>query len=321
VLPLLPNVESVPPHPKNESENHMPHPRHTVLAAAVAAGTALALTLSGCSSPAPAETPGADASDAPLASLVPDEFRDGLNVASGIYAPMVMRSDSGEWSGFDYDLGQAMSAELGIPFTFEVQDFTSIIPSLQSKKHDIIMFGMNDTAKREEVLDFVDYFEAGLAILVEKGNPEGITGLSDLCGKTVAVAKGTTQAEFVASESAKCAAGSITSIELPTENDAILAVKSGQAVADIFDAAPAAHTAQTSGDGEDFEVVHDPAHPNGYGVAYTGIGVLTENADLTKALEAALQAVIDDGTYTSLLEKYELSAYGVPDAIVNGATK
>ena len=300
----------------------MPHPRITALTAVVAAGTALLLLLSGCSSPA--ESPKADASadaDAPLASLVPAEFRDGLNVASGIYAPMVMRSDSGEWSGFDYDLGQAMSAKLGIPFTFEVQDFTSIIPSLQSKKHDIIMFGMNDTAKRQEVLDFVDYFQAGLAILVEKGNPEGITGLSDLCGKSVAVAKGTTQAEFVASESAKCSTGSITSIELPTENDAILAVKSGQAVADVFDAAPAAHTAQTSGDGEDFEVVHDPAHPNGYGVAYTGIGVLKQNADLTKALQAAVQAVIDDGTYASLLKKYDLSDYSVSSALVNGATR
>lgn len=294
--------------------------RTTALTTVVAAGGVLLLSLSGCSSPAP-RTTATTSADAPLASLVPDAFKDGIHVASGIYAPMVMRSDSGEWSGFDYDLGQALSAELGVPFTFEVQDFTSIIPSLQSKKHDIIMFGMNDTAKREEVLDFTDYFQAGLAILVEKGNPAGITSMSDLCGKSVAVAKGTTQAEFVASESAKCASGSITSIELPTENDAILAVKSGQAVADVFDAAPAAYTAQTSGDGKDFEVVHDPANPAGYGVAYTGIGVLKENADLTKALEAALQAVMDDGTYADLLAKYDLSDYGVPSATVNGATK
>lgn len=294
--------------------------RTTALTTVVAAGGVLLLSLSGCSSPAPTTTATTSA-NAPLASLVPAAFKDGINVASGIYAPMVMRSDSGEWSGFDYDLGQALSAELGVPFTFEVQDFTSIIPSLQSKKHDIIMFGMNDTAKREEVLDFTDYFQAGLAILVEKGNPAGITSMSDLCGKSVAVAKGTTQAEFVASESAKCASGSITSIELPTENDAILAVKSGQAVADVFDAAPAAYTAQTSGDGKDFEVVHDPANPAGYGVAYTGIGVLKENADLTKALEAALQAVMDDGTYAELLAKYDLSDYGVPSATVNGATK
>lgn len=285
-----------------------------------AAAAALLLPLSACAS-GTSDAASTPSSSAPLASLVPAEFRDGINVASGVYAPMVMRSDDGAWSGFDYDLGQALSAQLGVPFTFEVQDFTSIIPSLQSKKHDIIMFGMNDTAKREEVLDFVDYFEAGLAILVEKGNPEGITGLSDLCGKTVAVAKGTTQAEFVATESAKCATGSITSIELPTENDAILAVKSGQAVADVFDAAPAAYTAQTSGDGKDFEVVHDAANPAGYGVAYTGIGVLKQNADLTKALETALQAVIDDGTYATLLAKYNLSDYGVPSALVNGATK
>lgn len=287
------------------------------IAGSVAVGAALLLTLSGCAAPDTA-APTPSMSAAPLASLVPAEFSDGINVASGIYAPMVTRSDTGEWGGFDYDLGQSMSAQLGVPFTFEVQDFTSIIPSLQSQKHDIIMFGMNDTAKRREVLDFVDYFEAGLAIMVEKGNPAGITSMSDLCGKSVAVAKGTTQADFVAAESAKCASGTITSIELPTENDAILAVKSGQAVADVFDAAPAAYAAQTSGKGDDFEVVHDPANPAGYGVVFTGIGVLKENSALTSALEAALQAVIDDGTYTTLLQKYDLGDYAVPAATVNG---
>ncbi|CAN3701802.1 MULTISPECIES: transporter substrate-binding domain-containing protein [unclassified Microbacterium] len=287
------------------------------IAGSVAVGAVLLLTLAGCAAPNTA-APTPSMSAAPLASLVPAEFSDGINVASGIYAPMVTRSDTGEWGGFDYDLGQAMSAQLGVPFTFEVQDFTSIIPSLQSQKHDIIMFGMNDTAKRREVLDFVDYFEAGLAIMVEKGNPAGITSMSDLCGKSVAVAKGTTQADFVAAESAKCASGAITSIELPTENDAILAVKSGQAVADVFDAAPAAYAAQTSGDGDDFEVVHDPANPAGYGVVFTGIGVLKENSALTSALEAALQAVIDDGTYTTLLQKYDLGDYAVPAATVNG---
>jgi len=288
---------------------------------AAALGVALtAVGLTACSTPADPATPPASG-DAKLSDLLPEKYADGINVASGVYAPMEFLNDDGKFTGFDYDLGQAIGDLLGTKLTFETQDFTSIIPSLQSGKHDIIMFGMNDTAERQKVLDFTDYFYAGLAIVVAKGNPENIGGLLDLCGETVAVAKGTTQADFVKGQGDACSsAGSdpITALELPTEGDALLAVRSGQAVADVFDAAPAAYTAETAGGGEQFEVVHDPDNPKGFGAVPTGIGVLKANKDLTKALQTALQELIDDGTYKKLLDKYELSDYAVDSAELNG---
>lgn len=300
-----------------ESETLMVTRRFTV------AVLGIALTVGGLTAcTAPSQSAESKDSSAPLAKLLPARYVGGLNVASGVYAPMEYLAADGKFTGFDYDLGQALARELGTTFTFQTQDFTTIIPSLQSGKHDIIMFGMNDTAEREKTLDFVDYFDAGLAIVVAKGNAEGIKGLTDLCGKTVAVAKGTTQATFVEGQASTCKSiGSqpIKALELPSEGDALLAVRSKQAVADVFDAAPAAYSAATAGDGQQFEVVVDPKNPKGFGAVPTGIGVLKKNHDLTTGLKAALAAVIKDGTYKKLLEKYSLTPYGVESAVLNGS--
>ncbi|MBT2523019.1 ABC transporter substrate-binding protein [Arthrobacter sp. ISL-28] len=279
-----------------------------------------ALTLTGLTACSTSSNPPTTA-DAKLASFLPERYADGISIASGIYPPMTTRDETGNFGGFDYDLGQALGERLGTKFTFATQDFTSIIPSLQAGKHDIIMFGMNDTAERQKALDFVDYFHAGLAIVVKKGNPQGINGLLDLCGQTVAVAKGTTQAQFIrdqADDCAKAGADPIVPLELPTEGEALLAVRSGQAVADVLDAAPAVHATETSGNGKLFEIISDPHNPKGFGAVPTGIGVLKANADLTKALQKALQSLIDDGSYQELLDKHHLSKYAVETAQLNG---
>ena len=62
----------------------------------------------------------------------------------------------------------------------------------------------------------------------------------------------------------------------------------------------------------------DPNEPNGVEPVYTGIGVLKENSGLTAALQAALQELIDNGTYMEIMTKYGLGQYAVTEAIVNG---
>jgi polar amino acid transport system substrate-binding protein len=289
---------------------------------AVAAATLAGALLSACgSSDASQETSTPTVTmDVTLASRVPAAFRSGINVASGVFPPMTMIGPGGDFTGFDYDLGQAIGAKLGVTLTFESQDFDSIIPSLLSGRHQIIINGMNDTPERQQTLDFVDYFHAGMAILVKKGNPENINTVLDLCGKTVAVAKATVQADLMRAESENCAGvqkPGIKITELPAENDALLAVRAGKATADVLDAAPAEYTAETAGDGELFEVVHDTEHATGYNPVFTGIGVLKKDHELATAIQAALQALIVDGTYAELLDKYNLSSYAVESAELN----
>jgi polar amino acid transport system substrate-binding protein len=270
------------------------------------------------STAASAAASGAAASGA--AALLPQEYKDKgeINVASDIpYPPMEILAEDGTVTGLDYDLGQALGQQLGVKVTFVKQAWDSIIPSLQSGTHDVIMSGMNDTLERQQVLDFIDYFNGGFSILVAKGNPEGIKSLQDLCGKTVAEETEVAQIALIKAVSKKCPAGQeITIMELPSDSDAQNAVRAGKAVADVLDAAPAGYSAKTAPDL--FEVVVDAAAPNGVEPVYTGIGVLKENSALTAALQAALQEIIDNGTYKSILDKYGLGQFGVTEATVNG---
>jgi polar amino acid transport system substrate-binding protein len=286
---------------------------------------ALSASLSACTnsedSTQPEQSKVAVAKDSTLAAMVPARFKGGINVASGVYAPMEMLTEDGKFTGFDYDLAQALGGKLGIGFRFENQDFDTIIPSLQSGKHNIIINGMNDTAERQKTLDFVDYFHAGMAILVKKGNPDHVGTVLDLCGKSVAVAKATVQSDLMKTESRKCpGAGkpAMKLVEVPAETDAQLAVRAGKATADVLDAAPAEYAAVTAGNGKLFEVVHDSQHPGGYNPVNTGIGVLKKDHDLTLALQAALKSLIQDGTYKQLLAKYKLSSYAIESALING---
>jgi polar amino acid transport system substrate-binding protein len=289
-------------------------------------GIAAALALTGCAGGSPA-TENADIVagdiDEAAAAALPQEFKDAgvINVASDIpFPPMEMLDENQQLTGFDYDLAQAIGAKLGVKLELRTQAFDSVIPSLQSGKHDIIMSGMNDTAERQETLDFVDYLHAGFSILVPKGNPEGITGVLDLCGRDVAVQKATVQADILRSYDDQCAdegPGPMKIMELPLETDVQTAVRSGKAIADVVDSAVAAYAAQTAGDGTMFELVRDPENPAGYNPLYTGIGVLKEDSALSEALLLALEAVIADGTYDEILEKYDMSDFTVGEAGIN----
>ncbi len=293
------------------------------LAGVALLATASMFALAGCAAEAPVtDDTNSSQVDAAAAALLPEEFKDGISVASDIpYAPMELFDENDNPTGFDYDLAMAIGAKLGVTMSFEDQDWDGIIPSLQSGAHDIIMSGMNDTLERQEVLDFVDYFRAGFAVIVAKGNPEGISALADLCGKTVAIQTATAQIDLINAVNPSCekaGTGAIEVLEFPTDGDAQNAIRAGKAVAGVNDGQVAAYTAQVAGDGEYFEIVNPNDPPAGFESALTGVGILKANTGLRDAIQAAIQSLIDDGTYEELLAKWNLSAFAVTEATING---
>lgn len=264
--------------------------------------------------------------DEAAAALLPDDVvdRGAVRVAMGVpYPPFVEVNDNDELVGVDVDMAIALGQKLGIDFTVEHQPFESVIPSLQSDRHDLIMMGMNDTKERQETLNFIEEINAGFAIVVEKGNPEGITTLTDLCGLSASTQKSTVQAELLLELSDQCVAdgkGAIDVQALPVAQDSQTALRAGRAQAYIVDAPVAAYTAQTAGDGEYFELVQDPENPQGFNPVYSGFGLLKDRTELTDALQAAMQALIDEGIYQDILDQYGMGSLAIDSALVNAAT-
>ncbi|MBN0047381.1 ABC transporter substrate-binding protein [Streptomyces actuosus] len=271
-------------------------------------------------------------SSAPLADKLPADIRSAgvIKVGSDIAYPPVEYMDNGKAVGIDPDIAEALGKQLGVKFDFQNGKFDQLIVGLQSKRFNVIMSAMSDTKDREngvdsdtgkkvgDGLDFVDYFTAGTSILVQKGNPKGIKSLDDLCGQVVALQKGTTSEGIAQEQSKKCTKDGKAAIKLQTfdtDPEALLRLKQGASVADLNDFPVAAYNAKTSGGGNDFEVVGDQIEAGPY-----GIGVSKENTQLRDALQAAVNAIIKNGEYQKILEKWNVTDGAVTEAKINGGS-
>ena len=260
----------------------------------------------------------------PLGDKLPASIQKSgvIRVGSDIEYPPIefFKEGTKTVQGLDYDLAQAMGQALGVKFTFTNDtDFAGIIGAMNSGRFDIIMSAMNDTAERRgKGVDFIDYFLAGSSIIVKKGNPSKIASVDDLCGKTIAVQKGTIQeTDIITPQVAKCAAAKkpLTVLALEKDADALQQVSTGRAVANLEDSPVAGYNAGTSGGGNDFEVVGDKIGAGPYGLA-----VPTKSTQLRDALQAALKAVIADGSYDTILAKWHIEAGALKTAELNGGS-
>ncbi|WP_042544264.1 ABC transporter substrate-binding protein [Leucobacter komagatae] len=292
----------------------------------LAATAALALVLTGCSGGDSAEQPAAGpniptgdeistTADPALTALLPEDIvKNGkIGIAIDIpFPPMAMYDEHNREVGFDPELGRLLGQKLGIDVSLNKQAFDSVIPALQAGKSDMIMSGMNDTTERQQTLSFVDYSRGGFAIAVKSGNEVGITTQDDLCGKTVSVQKATIQGDLL--RAMDC---DVTVMELPSDLDAQTALRAGKSQAYVADAVVAEYVVATTDDGKAFEIVRDPENPAGFNPVYSGIGILKENTELVEAVRAALQALIEEGTYQEVLDRNHIGAYAVEAAEIN----
>ncbi|MFC0037486.1 transporter substrate-binding domain-containing protein [Actinomadura rayongensis] len=243
------------------------------------------------------------------------------------YAPNEFySSDNKTMIGLDLDLGKALGKKLGVEFAFQKAGFDAIIPGIKAGTYQLGMSSFTDNKDREKTVDFVTYFTAGSALMVKAGNPSGLKpdDLS-LCGKKVAVEKGTVQldelsdvidpAKGTGARTKKCKdAGKPAPVALPypDQNGANLALSSGRADAVLADS-PVIDYAAKQSNGQ-FEVSGAT-----YDTAPYGIAVGKSLGTTKDALLGALKALQADGTYAKLLQKWGVESGSLGSPGINGA--
>ncbi|GAB2458201.1 ABC transporter substrate-binding protein [Streptosporangium sandarakinum] len=280
----------------------------------VAAALVVSALAGGCGrSSSGSDTSGAAAAAGKSAKdLVPESVRKTgeLRMATSEgYPPMEMyKEGTQELIGVDPDLAAAIAAKLGLKAKVTNAAFDGLVPGLQASNWDIAMSSMSDTEERRAAVDFVDYFNAGGAIMVKKGNPEGIKTLEDLCGRSIVLAKGSSNLAIGQRQDAKCADKMkiIQSEDAPT---GLLSIDSGRAVATIVDSPVAAMYAKETGK---YDVLSEQ-----YDAGPWGIAIDRRNTGLRDAVAKAMQELIADGGYRQILEKYGVAANAVPEVMVN----
>lgn len=111
-------------------------------------------------------------------------------VGSGGYPPFNFISEDNEVIGFDVDTGAEIAERLGVELNYETSDWDGLTEGLRAGRYDGILGSMAITEERLEVVDFsIPYYYSGAQLFVHKDS--GITGPSDMEGKSIAVATGT----------------------------------------------------------------------------------------------------------------------------------
>jgi polar amino acid transport system substrate-binding protein len=147
------------------------------------------------------------------------------------YPPFETMNPQGQPAGVSVDLARDLGKALGREVQIENISFDGLIPSLQTRKIDLIISSMTATPERARAIAFSDpYLRTGLCLLVGKNSSiTNITG-ADQPGRVVAVKQGTT-GHVYATDHVKQA----RVLVLDSEAACVLEVVQGKADAFIYD--------------------------------------------------------------------------------------
>jgi ABC-type amino acid transport substrate-binding protein len=201
----------------------------------------------------------------------------------------------GQETGFDVELGEAIADELGLEVQWVRADFDTIFSSVAAQKFDMVAAASTITPERQETVDFSDpYYAARQGLSVNTNENPDIKSTDDVGdGHIVGVQKGTTGAAYAKENLEPQGAEIKTFTAAP---DAFTDLEAGNVDAVLNDEPSSAEEIKTR---PGLEVVEAIDTGENYGFAFS-----KENPDLTLAVNDALQAVIDAGTYEEIFKSY-----------------
>ena len=262
----------------------------------------------------PVARPGAVES---IAATVPEDIRATGRLVIGVnvpYAPMEFKNSDGQIVGFDVDLMNAVVRTLGLVPDYRDTAFEGIIPSVKGGDFNVGMSSVTDTAEREQMVDFVTYFQAGT---LWAQRPGSFLDPDAACGLRVGVAYGVLQeTEEIPRKSDECVAAGMAPIEkvvLTSQDEVTAALSAGEVDAMSADSSVTGFAIKLSrGELEAAGDVFDSA-PYGWPVA--------KGSGLAESLRQALEHVMATGEYRTIATMWGVEKGMIDNPVINGATR
>ena len=253
--------------------------------------------------------------DDDIAAMLPESVTKDGKLTVGMdtsYAPAEFLVEDGKTPiGFDVDIAKALANMFGLEAVPQTSNFDSIIPSIGTK-YDIGISSFTITPERMEAVDFVSMFKAGSTWVVKKGDPNKVD-TSDLCGLKIAVQTGTTQEEEVNAAAKQCKADGKSEVQILSnklQTDVTTNVATGKADVFYADSPVAGYAiAQTE---DTLEALGEDV-----GVTKEAVAIKKGDSDTAKAVQAALQKLMDDGTYMKILKHWGVENGSIDKAEIN----
>jgi len=220
-------------------------------------------------------------------------------------------NDNKTIDGLAKDLSDALGKALGVKMDVQNTSFDSLIPGLQAQRYDLSIAPMLMTEKRLQSVDMIGWIHGGSAFMIVKGQGKENLTLANVCGMTVGAVTGSVEAQALANQSTACttAGKDAVSVKLfPHTTDGIVALTAGRLEAYDTAAAQSAYIAKSS------DQLAQSGEP--YNSGTSSMALPKDSAD-AKAIEAALQSLIDSGAYKKILDHFGVDNLAVPSASLN----
>ena len=263
-----------------------------------------------------ATTEAADGDDTATTEAADDAcsntIEDGvLTVATGnpAFSPWVIDDAPESGEGFEAAVAYAVAAEMGYEGDAVVWTRTDFDAAIQpgAKDFDINLQQFSITDERKATIDFsLPYYTSNQAIVALEGSAaEGATSIADLKDVKFGAQAGTTSLDF------------ITDVIQPTEEPFVYddnvgakaALEANQIDAAVFDLPTALFVSAVEIEGS--AVIGQFPAESGDTTDQFGM-VLEKDSPLTPCVDAAIQAITDDGTLDALTAQWLADNTGAP---------
>lgn len=211
------------------------------------------------------------------------------------FRPFEFRSEDNEIVGFDIDLAHMIGKKLGKEIKIVDMAFDALIPSILTKKIDIVAAGMSATPKRAKKVAFSrSYYTTPDAFITKVDNTK-IKTVEDLAGKTASVQLGTIQDDFASGIE------DVTVKRFSKTDDALREVLLGRADFAVVDSTVAQEN-----------VTNNKSFAGKLQIAFmhkitdTGMALAMnkEDAEFVEAVDSALGELMADGSLEMLENKW-----------------
>lgn len=212
-----------------------------------------------------------------------------LAATSGAQPPFTMAGDGGQPKGYIIDLTEEAAKRLGLKVEYKLTPTSSGIQGLTAGQYDMVANGLGVTPEREKAISFAKgVYWSTTAALTKKSSP--VTSMDGLAGKKVAVITGSVQEGYV-----KKMQGAIAT-KFESQDAAVSALNSGTVDAFLVGGPDAEEYLKQF---PDLKIAASQPVDHATTVAFQ-----KDNTALVNAFDAQLQAMVDDGTFKTIYDKY-----------------
>ncbi|MGZ3789189.1 MAG: ABC transporter substrate-binding protein/permease [Bacteriovorax sp.] len=223
---------------------------------------------------------------------IPNPLKWAADTESGAPFAMVTNDPKNPLIGFEVEIMQAISKELGVKLEFVQNAWDGLIPGLKNNNYDVAINGIEITPDRQTEVSFSRPYYSTFEQLVVRSNQEGIESLSDCKKKKVGTLKFSLAQRMLEAE------GDIEILTYESEVAAYSDLKNKRSDAVLLDAPIAIYYAKPD---MALKFVGAPI-----GQILYGIAINKENKELWQAVDGAIKKMSKNGKLREILDRWNL---------------